>query len=103
MQNIFPKQPFLLVKASLGNLAGSYRTLLKYTRSHLPIIIVSGEEEILEIKRIARVRTFLKTKNQRRVSKFPIFCFQYEHSEVNSNYYYTVSYYKEHFNPIGKE
>lgn len=76
MHNIFLKQPFLLVIASLGNLAGSYMTLLKYTRSHLLIMIISGEEEILAIKRITRVRTFLKTKNQHRDARFPIFCFQ---------------------------
>lgn len=74
MHNIFPKQSFVLVIASLGNLAGSYMTLLNYTKSHLPIMIVSGEE-IFGIKRITRVRTFFKTKNQHKDAKFPIFCF----------------------------
>ena len=62
MHSNFPKQPFLLVIASLATLAGSYMTLLKYTGAHLPIMIVSGEEEDQEIKRITRVRTFLKIK-----------------------------------------
>lgn len=76
MQNIFPKQPFLLVIASFGNLAENYMTLLEYTGAHLPTMIVSGEEEILEIKMITRARTFLKTKNQCRGDKFPVFYFQ---------------------------